>query len=290
MARAIESQTARVGEATAAVSTGRKATRLEDLGGDAARTFSARTALAREATYEAASQRTASTLAQQDTVLEALHDAGQSLHNLILKAVGTGRGEGLRTELQLAFGQAWQTLNARDAGRPMFSGTQPNDPFTVKSLDDLAALDDVRDAFANDGGRAHVRLADSQGMTYGLHADEIGSRIVEAMHLLAKTDLPAGAIDGATVQRLTEAAGLLGDGLTQLREVQGANGRRQEVADRMKSEAVERRNLLEHTIGDLEDADVTAAAVELATARTALETSYAVFAQLRNLSLVNYLK
>jgi flagellar hook-associated protein 3 FlgL len=261
-----------------------------DLGPEAVRTVATRTVASREADYAAAAARTGATLTIYDTNIGGLHDSASRFREVLLTAIGTGNGNGVSAELESLFGQTRSTLNAREGGRLMFAGTATESPpFTPASLGELAALPSADAALANDTGRVSVRLSDGHSLEYGLLADETGRNVVEAMRKVAGAGIPNGRMDDAQRAALTDALTALDAGLGDLRSVQARNGSRQGNVERAGTDARDRNTLLTKIVSDVEDADYAQIAASLIATQTALKASYSVFAQMREMSLTNYL-
>lgn len=292
LANAIQKNLEKVATLQRQVATGKTANSFADLGPEAVRTVATRTVAARESAYVAAAQRTSATLGIYDAQLTGLYDTASSFKETLLNAVGTGNANGIEPQMQALFGQARATLNAREGGRLLFAGTATDsEPFTVSSVADLTALPSAADAFANDSGRASVRLSDGMAMTYGLHADETGLKVAEAIRKVAAAGIPAsGRLTASQITAVQDAIGVLDQGLKDVQAVQASNGRRQQDVETAGDNAKARNTLLTKIVSDVEDADYATVAAKLIATQTALQASYTIFSQSREMSLVNFLR
>lgn len=286
----IQRQQVSIADAQREVSSGRKASSYQALGADVGRSVATRTLLSRETAYGDAATRTAGTLALQDSHLGALHSQLQSLRTVLTDALAADEAHGLDTALEAAFDTLRATLNASEAGTPLFSGGVRDTPaFTPTSLGVLAALPDTAQAFANDQIRARARIGEGQEVTSGLLADEIGASSAAALAALANAGIGDGPLSAGARAAITTAIAALETAAGDVADVQAANGALQASVEAASAASAERRTYLETALGGIEDADLTAAIARLQQEQAALQTSYEVFSRLSQLNLLAYL-
>lgn len=272
------------------LATGKKARSYAALGEDAVRSISARSMIARNEAYSQTARRVGTTLSLYDTNMTAIDTKTADLRQRVLDAIAIGNAAGLQEEIEGAFAVYRSSLNASEAGLPLFGGSRTEtDPFVPQQLSDLVGLAPAA-AFANDGVRNATRLGEDVEVTYGIGADEIGAGLFQAFRTLAEAG-PIGEIPtAAQMDALKQAVGELADGLGALRAVNADNGRRQASIEALGDRAMERTVLLQETVSGNEDADISRVAMELSQHKSVLDASYSVFAQLSRLSLAAYLK
>ncbi|MFC3215277.1 flagellin [Novosphingobium panipatense] len=157
-----------------------------------------------------------------------------------------------------------------------------------ETLQDTIGLD-ADAAFANDTVRQAVRAGDGMDVQYGLVASDIATGLVSAFRALAEAGPFGETLTEEQAEAITAALALLDEGITGVRSVNGANGRRQAQVEALETRADERIKLLSQAIGEVEDADLGQIAIDITQRQTILQASYSVFSQLNAMSLANYL-
>lgn len=272
------------------MATGKKATDFAALGPAAASTLSARSLLARQDAYKGVAERLGTTLALQDMHLSGVEEAVSSLRTKLLSTVGTGQSAGLQGAIEEAFGRFRTGLNADEAGRPLFAGSKIDaKAFAPSTLDEIAGMPAAA-AFANDDVKASAKVEEGQDLTFGITASEIGSKLFTAFRTLAEAGAIGNTPTAAQRTAIESAAGQINDGLQELRAVWAENGRRQAQVEAATVRSDERGLILQELISRNEDANMAEVASTLTSQQAALEASYAVFARLSGLSLVNFLR
>ncbi len=272
------------------LATSKKASDYAGLGTEAVRNLSTHSLLAKQDAYVAAADRVGTTLSFNDTNISAIDTNAMSLKQDLLTAVGTGKGVGLNEAITAAFNQFRASLNASEGGAALFGGSQTDGPpFLPSTLADTITTP-ASAAFANDSIKASVRLSDGVDVQYGVTASDIGSGLYSAFQTLAGAGTIGDPPTAAQLSVLTQAAGQIDTGLTDLRAVNAENGRKQAQAETLGTRAADRSTLLQGIISGNEDADLGQVAIDLAQQKTILQASYSVFSQLSGLSLVSYLR
>lgn len=271
------------------LASGKKATNLAALGPETVRNLTTRTLVAKQEAHGTVTTRLATTLSFYDANISGIDSAGQTLSEAIVQAVGTNRGTGLKEAINDAFSQFRISLNASQGGLPLFGGSQTEEPFRPKNLQDTLAMA-PDDAFGNDEVRVSARVSDGLDITYGVTAKELGSSMLQAFRTLAS----AGEIgEVPTVEQralMTQALDELRGALAGVRDINGEVGRKQAQVETLSTRAEQRTLLLKDIIGRNEDADLGQVAINLAQEKATLQASYSVFGQLSGLSLASYLR
>lgn len=272
------------------LSTGKKVTDYAGLGLDAVRTLSARTMLSQQDSYQSVASRVSTTLSLYDANLNQIDSSLSDLRTQLMTALGTGDSPSLQTAVEGAFSDVRASLNATEGGVPLFAGSQTSDtPFVPKTLEDTVGLASA-DAFANDSVRQSARMGDGVDVQYGITASDVGTNLIPAFRTLAEAGPFGDKLTDDQKAAIQTALDQLDTGLSDVRNVNAANGRRQNQVDSLSTRASERSDLLTEVIGGVEDADLGQVAIDITQRQTVLEASYSVFAQLSSLSLTNYLK
>lgn len=271
------------------LSTGVRAQTFAALGTEAVRTLSARTLVAQQTANAGVAKRLETTLAIYDANITGLDTLAGDLRLDIMNAIGTGKAPGLQDAIKAAFDQFRSTLNASEGGVPLFGGAQTDAPFKPRTLADAAGLDPA-DAFANDDVRASARVADGLDVEYGVTASELGTDLFKAFRTLAEAGTFGETPSEAQLATLRTALGEVDTALSGVRAVNAENGRKQAQVETLGTRAEERTLILRDIISRNEDADLGQVAIDLAQQKAVLQASYSVFAQLSELSLVNFLR
>lgn len=272
------------------LATGKKAATYRDLGVDAMPSLGAHSMLAREEAYGEAGNRVSQAVDRYDSALTHLHASVTALYDSIGNAIALGEARGVDGAMEATFGAMKQTLNLNQSGEYLFAGG-PNDtpPFVPDTLADLATLPVVADAFGNDSLRTQARVSEGMDLTYGLLADEVGTKLAESLRSLQATGPVEGTLTIAQQNDLEAIFSELRTALDQITDVQAANGRNGQQVAAYQERADVRMTQLESVVSKQEDVDLTEVVSRLLSQQVALEASYQAFSQIREMSLVNYL-
>ncbi|WP_404479383.1 flagellin [Novosphingobium sp. BL-52-GroH] len=271
------------------LATEKKVSDYAGLGLDAVRTLSARSMLATQETYKTSISRVSTTLSLYQANLEEIDGSLSDLREELFSAVGTGNSPGLQDMIESAFSDLRSSLNAKEAGVPLFAGSQTADtPFLPKALEDTVGLD-AADAFGNDSVRQSTRAGDGVDVQYGIGASDVAGKLIPAFRALAEAGPFGETLTDDQKQAITDALDLLDAGITQVRSVNASNGRKQAQVETLGDRAQGRIDLMTQVIGSVEDADLGQVAIDITQRQTILQASYSVFSQLSSMSLVNFL-
>ncbi len=272
------------------LATEKKVNDYAGLGLDAVRTLSARSMLATQETYKTNIGRVSTTLSLYQANLEQIDSSLSDLREELYTAMGTGNSPGLQDMIKDAFSDVRASLNAKEAGIPLFAGSQTSaTPFVPESLEDIVGIDAAA-AFANDGVRQSTRAGDGVTVEYGIGASDVAAKLIPAFQALAQAGPFGETLSDDQKQAIADALDLLDAGITQVRSVNASNGRKQAQVETLSDRAQDRVDLLTSVIGSVEDADLGQVAIDITQRQTVLQASYSVFAQLNSMSLVNFLK
>lgn len=290
LSQAIQRAQQKLALSQAQLVTGKKAPDLASLGTEVVRNLSSRSLVAQQDAHVSVATRLGTTLSLYDTNISSIDTAVAGLRQGILDAIGTGQSAGLQEAANAAFDQFRSALNAREGGLALFAGSQTTtDPLVPVKLADTAGLDPA-DAFANDDVRATARVGEGIDISYGVTASDVGTSLLAAFRTIAEAGQIGAAPTAAQRLALTTAVGQIDGALSNVRNVNADNGRRQAQVETLATRAVARTDLLNSIISNNEDADLGQIATDLAQQKTLLQASYSVFSQLAGLSLVSFLR
>jgi flagellar hook-associated protein 3 FlgL len=260
-----------------------------DLGANVGQVISASSMLAQQQAQGVVAKRVNTTLGFYQTSLGTIDDSVSDLKTKLLKAIGTGDSPDLGSAIEAAFNDLRDSLNANEAGVPIFAGSQTDSqPFKPGKLSDMAGLTPPDAAFGNDDVRTTARLSDNLDTQYGIGASDIGTGLVQAFSTLAGL-MPFGdKLTDAQMDGLKTAMGQIDQGLTDLRAVDARNGDMMNKVDDFGNRAAERSKLLTGVVGDAEDADMEKVAFDLSNYNAMLTNSYAVFQKINDMSLLKF--
>lgn len=277
------------------MNTGKKAQDYKGLAPQAATVVNARAAFTRMEAYKETAGEIGQTLALIDLQTGAIADAAESLKKSVLDVLALGNGQGFEEILEADFKLIVSALNTRVGNGYLFAGSQSNvKPFTVSSLDELAALPDAKDAFANDKVKSTVRLTDTFTMEYGVVADDLGATIMQIIKEMKEFhDGPDGPVNGNLTpdqEAFLEAKlAELDKAVQGVRSIQTANGLRQSQIDDVTDQLIQQRDYLELFVSDIEDVNMAEAITRFNADQAALEVSYKVVSLVSQLNLTKYI-
>ena len=144
---------------------------------------------------------------------------------------------------------------------------------------------------ADDGKPTTVLIGATQTMQYNVKANQQGFRdLMQGLSMLTMLGAPSSQLDDSAKAALqTQASSLIGQAQNELTTQQGLLGvtqaSLQNVADQQQAAA----NATQNQILGFEQADTTADATTLSTLQTQLQATYALTAQISQLTLTHYL-
>jgi len=235
-------------------------------------------------------------LVVQDASIGQIANAGNQVRQSLIESLGLNNGLTLMQNLQSAFDSMAGALNQKFAGRSLFAGTRINtDPFTAKTLDDLANATNVEELFTNSDVRQVSRIDDGETIESGFLASDVATDLVTIMKAIKDfndgTNGPFGAnMTDAQRTFIKDQLTAIIPALDSLNQVQGENGLLQSRVEMTKTQEENRQLMLTGVIGDLQDADLAETASRLQQAQTAVEASARTFSILNKVSLLNFLR
>jgi len=287
---------ARLVDAQNQVATGKKSTTLKGLVRELGTLNAARAVSIRSQSTVDRIKELEPKLAVQDTALGQMTDAADKLRQSLIGSLGSDNGLIVMQDLQSAFDQLGTALNQKYAGRSLFAGTRTDiEPFTAKTLDDVAAAATVDDLFQNSDVRQVSRIDDGEAVQTGILASDIATGLLSVIKAVKDFNDGAGGpfaanMDNTQREFIRTQLAALSPILDAMNQIQGQNGLLQNKVETARVLEEDRQVLMTSLIGDLQDADLAEAASRLQQAQTAVEASARTFSILQNVSLLNFLR
>ncbi len=233
----------------------------------------------------------------QNLSLQGIVDVADDVRITLIKAMNVGSGIGLRDTIDALFDAAVNFLNVQENGRFVFGGTRTDvEPLTVRTPAALEALGtgNAANGFVNNQIKAQARVDESLTVTYGVLADEVAEPLLQLMQDLM---IYASGTPSAFSNPLSSADRTFI--LSKIPQANAAfdvaNGAQAEHGVAMKTiEDAQMRHenelsFINRFIANIEDTDIAEAVTRLNQDQLALESSFRVFSQLNNLSLLNFI-
>ncbi|MBU2134614.1 MAG: flagellin [Alphaproteobacteria bacterium] len=236
-------------------------------------------------------------LTTQDFALSQVADAAQIARQAIAESIASGRVDTLMQDMQAAFRNGVEGMNARYGGKYLFAGGQVNTaPFSATSLSDLTIpATNVSDYFHNDSYIAQAKVDDSTVVDLGFLADAFGTGMMEAFKAIQTFE---EGVDGPFNGELTDnqrtflesQLSVWDTAYKDLVNVGGRNGMVQSRVDSVKEDLVARTNSIKGMVGGIVDADMSEAVSNLQQAQISVQAAAQVFVALQESSLLNVLR
>lgn len=284
-----------VSKYTEQVATGQLSTSYTDYDDQVQAMESARAVVNRTTAYQSATTLALTQVELQDTYLSQIDTLVSGLMETIGDAISSGDGSSLTDEVEYVMEEIAAILNAQDSsGNYIFGGgNNSTEPVTVDSLDDLAALTDVSDAFTNGSTIKSVQVSDTSTVDIGVLASDAGTDILSVLKDYADY-ITANGDFGTTLTTdqetfLSSFYSDISDAYSTVTTVEAQNGnvysRLEEISDNQDALLTTYSDFL----SDLQDVDMTEAATNLEMANTVLQAVVQVTATLNDVTLLNYL-
>ena len=231
-----------------------------------------------------------------DGRVEAMHSALSSVTDLLTdfraqltslmssdsssvsRAALTSAAEGYMAELA-------SLLNTSYEGRYLFGGNSTLDLPVDLSGYTADASTQSTSYYLGDDAVTSVKISRDQTVSYGVTAND--SAFEQAFRALGVIANAAGTPDDDLLQSSYE---LVVSSLDATIAVQSKLSINAGTLERAAERQADYQTVLEGTISELRDADITQIAVRIATYETQLQASYSAIAKLQSLSLVDYLR
>lgn len=296
-AAGISTGQANMAKAQAQASTQKVATDLKGYAQQSGRLLSAKT-------YSERLERRAETLAalqgraevEANAMSNAL-DAIKQVRDAIGSAVANNNGVGFRTAFEQALATLTTSANAQYGGQAVFGGTWGyGDPLASTTLDAMATAGAgaAGTYWTDTGENRTVLLEDDRSIQLSPGAEEIFRPLVDFMRSVREWENANTAITGPLSAAQADYARSLMPNIATLQStmidheaVAGINAKQIETTMLSNSD---QRDTFDKTIGDQENVDLAEVATKLAAAQNQYQASAAIFGQMRDMNLLQYLR
>ncbi len=293
----------RMADAQQKVNTKKNATDLVGFGRGSETVSALMTSQTRIQTFIDTNKTVTARLETQDLAMDRVADASTAARQAIADAIAAGRMDTLMGTLNSLFMEAQDGLNMKHQGKYLFGGGvtdrgpvdlpdipgQPGASMMAK----LAALPDESAAFHNDQLKQSSWLDENVSMDTGFLADAMGSElfaIFRDIQLEHQTTPLDGKMTDAQKTFLTTQMGRFEAAAKGMVELQAANGGMQNRVDRLLESQEARKISIDTILSGKTDANMAEAVTELELAQISLQASAQVVSQLRQVSLLDYLR
>lgn len=285
------------------VNTQKNATDLVGFGRGSETVSALKSSQTRIQTFIDTNKAVADRLETQDLAMDRVADAATAARQALADAIAAGRMDALMGSLESLFMEAQDGLNMKHQGKYLFGGGasdrapvdlpdipgQPGATMMAK----LAALPDENAAFRNDQLKQSSWLDENVSMDTGFLADAMGAELfaifrdIQLAHEAAPLE---GPMTDAQKAFLTTQMGRFEAAAKGVVELQATNGGMQNRVDRLLESQEARKISVDTILSGKTDANMAEAVVELEMAQVALQASAQVISQLRQVSLLDYLR
>jgi flagellar hook-associated protein 3 FlgL len=229
--------------------------------------------------------------------LSRASEAVKMAREAITTAVASQNGAGLRDAMQNALAELGAAANTQYAGQAVFGGTWGyGEPFKTASLDDMAAAGaGGADAFWVDTGENRsVMIEDNRSIQLSGSAQGIFRPMVDFLREMREWEITNTPLTGKlTTAQTTYLQSLIPDvsafQSTMIDQEAGA-GITAKQLEQVKQANEAQRDTLNATVADQENVDLAEVATRLSAAQTQYQASAAIFAQMRNMNLLQFLR
>ncbi len=236
-------------------------------------------------------------LTTQDLAMGQIKDAITGVREVLAGGLATDSAGSLMLDLEGQFQSIRSGLNMRHHGGYLFAGASTSTaPVDAANLTELLAAPSVASLFNNDTLKSASRVAEGTTLETGLLADELGTDVLTVLRDIQNFHGTPGS--GPLTGRLTEPQKtFLTAQLTRLEQAATAvvdkMARTGSMAKQIESVTAgqeAQKGALDELISGRTDADMAAAVTDLQLSQVAIQASAQVISQLRQVSLLNYLR
>lgn len=236
-------------------------------------------------------------LESQDLALNQVGDAVGGARATIAGALATENINTLMLELQGQFQSVQNGLNTQHQGNYLFAGSDTTKaPVSVSTMAELAAAPSVASTFTNDNLPQTSRLGEATTVRTGYLASDVGTTIFQIFKdIQAYSDDPTtgpltGKPNDAQKAFLTAQISRLDAASASTIDVIARNGSLAKQVETTNASHVAQESQLDEMVHTKTDADLAKAVTDIQLAQLAVQASAQVITQLKDVSLLNYLR
>jgi flagellar hook-associated protein 3 FlgL len=286
----------RAADAQERVSTQKNATNLTGFGRQSETLTALKGAQSRILGFIDTAKAVSARLTTQDLAMTQIGEGIAGLRQAVGSVLATDSSSSLMLELEGHFQAIRGGLTMRHHGGYLFSGASTSTvPVTVANLSELEAAPSVASVFANDTLKTASRVAEGTTLETGFLANDLGS---ETMEILRDIQIFHNGANGPLTGKINQTQrDFL---ITQLARLeQAATGvidktaKTGSMANQIESVTLGHQaqlNSLDELVSNRTDADMAVAITDLQLSQVAIQASAQVISQLRQVSLLNYLR
>jgi len=278
------------------ISSGYKEETLAGYGAASTRLLSARTLIEQAEARAQQGRELQPRLAVQDAALGLAASSTLGLIQSIENALANNDGILVAEALGQRFEEIASALNQSDNGTYLFAGERTGEaPITVDTIEELAGLTTVAEAFRNGDRSQRLSLGDGAEVIVGPLASDIATGLFETLRefkrlINSEGGSLASPLTGAQRDTLLATLDALKGERTTLLSAQARNGNVQARIEAHIDKQENRAQLFTKVLGETADADLAEVSTELTAVQSQYEAVASVFATLRELTLLNYLR
>ena len=277
------------------IASGKKVNSFADIPGDTGVLLSARRVEANLHQYTRTSNEILNRLGLQDIQMREMEAASDDVRQLVTQTIGTGSSLNFHEELEGIFQRLVSLLNSSVDGKYVYSGTRSDTPpVNISTLDELAALASVNDAFDNNGLKRSVNIDDNEQARFGFLASDMATDIfqkikdIKAYHDGANGPFQGSLTETQSVYLSSTVPGLV-DAANAMTGFTAANGRVTRQVENALVRHEESETFVKGFIGNIEDADLADAVSKLTMNQLQSQATAKVVGQLARISLLDYI-
>lgn len=277
------------------IASGKKVNSFADIPGDTGVLLSARRVEANLQQYTRTSNEILNRLGLQDIQMSEMEAASDDVRQLVTQTVGTGSSLNFHDALEGIFQRLVSLMNSSIDGKFIYSGTRTDTPpVNISTLDELAALASVNDAFDNNGLKRSVNIDDNEQAEFGFLASDMATDIFQKIkdikdyHDGANGPFQGFLTETQSVYLSSTVPGLI-DAANAMTGVTAANGRVTRQVENALVRHEESETFVKGFIGNIEDADLAEAVSRLTMNQLQSQATARVVGQLARISLLDYI-
>jgi flagellar hook-associated protein 3 FlgL len=286
----------RAAEAQDRVSTQKNATDLTGYGRQTETLTALKGAQSRIQGFMNTSEAVSSRLITQDIAMNQVSDGVAAVRQAIGNALASSSAGSLMLEMEGQFQTIRGGLTMRHEGSYLFAGAATTTPpIAITNLSELAAAPSVASVFKNDTLKTVSRVAEGTTLETGFLADELGTDIFQILRdIQIYSAGPNGPLTGKLNETqkdfLTTQIGLLDQAGSGVIDKIATTGSLANQVDNLTASHEAQLNSLDKLVSDRTDADMAKAVTDLQLSQIAIQASAQVISQLRDVSLLNFLR
>lgn len=287
---------ARAGNAQERVSTQKNATDMTGFGRQTETLTALKGAQARIQGFMNTADAVTARLTTQDLAMNQISDGISGLKEALGNAIASDSAGSLMLEMEGQFQAVRGGLTMRHEGGYLFSGASiTTSPVSVTNLTELAAAPTTASVFRNDTLKTVSRVAEGTTLETGFLANELGTEVFDIMRTISAYNAgPNGPLTGKLNETqkafLSSQMALLEQANGGVIDKTATTGSLANQVDNITKSQEAQIDSLKELVSDRTDADMAKALTDLQMSQIAIQASAEVIGQLRDTSLLNFLR